>query len=210
MKLVPIMTITKTPHVGMVYDLTVAKNQSYCVGSHSIVVHNSLCETRIRTGTGVPQVSALAEVSAALKDSSSSATIIADGGVKYPGDVVKALWFRGVGAVMSGYMFAGTTETPGTVMKKGLFPQEHEVKIYRGSASHASKVDRGEGRNIEGNIKEIPYRGSVGYVFQQIEDGVKSGFSYVGARDQRDFIENATVIRVTQSGIIEARPNLLG
>lgn len=186
-------------------------------GAHGVKVgvgNGGLCETRIRTGAGVPQVSALAEVAHVLKDSELTKsltykpTMIADGGVKYPGDVVKALWF-GAGGVMSGYLFAGTNETPGTIMKKGLFPNEIEFKIYRGSASHASKLDRGESSFIEGNVKEIMAKGSAKYIFSQIKDGVSSGLSYAGAWNLQDFINKAKVCRITQSGIIEARPNLL-
>ncbi|TFG81968.1 MAG: guanosine monophosphate reductase [Erysipelotrichales bacterium] len=175
--------------------------------------NGSLCETRIRTGAGVPQISALADIYIMLHNFSGSSkeslpTIMADGGVKYPGDVVKALWLF-ADTVMSGYMFAGTNETPGETMKKGLFPNEYEIKMYRGSASHASKVDRGESSNIEGNVKEIPSRGPVQYVFDQIRDGIQSGFSYVGARDVNEFRGKATVTVITSNGVVEARPNLL-
>lgn len=177
------------------------------------VGNGSLCETRIRSGAGVPQVSALAEVWKELciltgSTYNHSITIIADGGVKFPGDVAKALWL-GAGAVMSGYLFAGTNETPGSVIKKGLFPQEREMKIYRGSASYASKADRGESKNIEGNIKEIPARGPVKYIFDQVKDGVQSGFSYVGAENIIEFRTLARIVRITNNGVIEARPNLL-
>jgi IMP dehydrogenase len=192
------------------------------VGVHGLKVgigNGSLCETRIRTGVGVPQVSALLEIfkhtSARRmgRDASNSTryfqiTVMADGGIKYPGDVVKALWL-GADSIMTGYMFAGTNETPGTVIKKGLFPNEREVKFYRGSASNSSKSDRGESRNVEGNIKEVPVKGSADYVFEQIKEGIQSGFSYVGATCVADFRKTARVVRITNNGVIEAKPNII-
>lgn len=174
-----------------------------------------MCETRIRTGMGIPQVSAIGEVVRARTEFYKIATgnpknisIIADGGVKYPGDVVKALWL-GADTVMSGYMFAGTDETPGHSMKKGLFPNEREVKIYRGSASSSSKNARGETTNIEGNVKEIPAKGPVSYIFQQIKEGVQSGFSYGGTVGIHNFRVAVDAVRITSNGVLEARPNFI-
>lgn len=187
------------------WDLIIAGAHGLKVG----VGNGSLCETRIRTGAGVPQVSALLDVLSGLAAfSGSNVTIMADGGVKYPGDVVKALWL-GANTVMTGYMFAGTNETPGTVMKKGLFPNEREVKIYRGSASIASKADRGEIGNVEGNIKEVPVKGPASYVFTQIKEGIQSGYSYVGAPSIIEFRNYARACKITSNGVIEARPNFM-
>ena len=179
------------------------------------VGNGSLCETRIRTGAGVPQVSAIGEVVRARDDfydtftgNTQWITIIADGGVKYPGDIVKALWL-GADTVMSGYLFAGTDETPGDAMKKGLFPNEREFKIYRGSASVSSKNDRGETANVEGNIKEVPAKGPVAYIFQQIKEGVQSGLSYAGSLNFDELRATTYVVRITNNGVLEARPNFI-
>lgn len=185
-------------------------------GAHGLKVgvgNGSLCETRIRTGAGVPQVSAILEVVCARhaltgQTPENRVTVMADGGVKYPGDIVKALWL-GADSVMTGYMFAGTYETPGAIIKKGLFPNEREFKIYRGSASMASKADRGETGNVEGNIKEVPVKGPAAYIFQQIKEGVQSGFSYGGSLNVDEFRATNRVVKITSNGVLEARPNLI-
>ena len=175
----------------------------------------SLCETRIRTGVGIPQATAIIECRRALNDWALTLppgkwvpTLIADGGIKMPGDIVKALAL-GADTCMSGYLFAGTDETPGEVGRVGIYPNERRVKQYRGSASRSSKSDRGETSHIEGNIKTIPIKGPVKYIFDSVRDGIKSGFSYVGAEDFDDFVKNVEVMKVSQNSVLEAHPNLL-
>jgi len=169
--------------------------------------NGSLCETRIRTGVGIPQASAIAEVYSVTKKTGT--TIIADGGVTTPGDVAKAL---GLGAdmVMLGSLLAGTKETPGRFIRVGNFPDEQLFKQYRGSASQSAKLDRGEDdNNIEGNSKIISYKGKVKRIVDAITDGVKSSMSYVGAKNLKEFRENVEFVQVTYAGQIEAKPHLL-
>ena len=168
--------------------------------------NGSLCETRIRTGVGVPQFSALVDVCSVADDA--GVPVIADGGCRYVGDVAKSL---GVGAdsVMLGSLLSGTKETPGEIIKQGKWPNEKLYKKYRGSASLDSKSDRGESNNVEGNSKIIPYKGKVKRIISDISDGIRSSCSYVGASNILDFQSKCEFVRVTQAGAIEAKPHLL-
>ena len=168
--------------------------------------NGSLCETRIRTGVGVPQVSALIDVCSVADNH--SVPVIADGGIRYVGDVAKSLGL-GASSVMVGSLFSGTKETPGEIIKQGEWPNERLYKKYRGSASLDSKSDRGESNNVEGNSKIIEYKGKVIRIISDIRDGLRSAFSYVGASDVLDFQSKCEFVRVTSNGTIEAKPHLL-
>ena len=158
--------------------------------------NGSLCETRIRTGVGVPQVSALIDVCSV-------------GGIRYVGDVAKSLGL-GADSVMVGSLLSGTKETPGEIIKQGEWPNERLYKKYRGSASLDSKSNRGESGNVEGNSKIVEYKGKVIRIISDIRDGLRSSFSYVGADNLLDFQAKCKFVRTTQAGQVEAKPHLLG
>ncbi len=168
--------------------------------------NGSLCETRIRTGVGIPQFSALLDVCSITDDY--NVPVIADGGIRNVGDICKGLGC-GADSVMLGSLLAGTKETPGDVTKVGEWPNERLYKKYRGSASIESKVDRGESGNIEGNSKIIPYKGKVKRIISDIRDGISSSCSYVGASNLLDFQSKCEFVQVTQAGVVEAKPHLL-
>ena len=168
--------------------------------------NGSLCETRIRTGIGIPQFSALIDICSITDDY--NVPVIADGGIRNVGDICKGLGC-GADSVMLGSLLAGTKETPGDVTKVGEWPNERLYKKYRGSASIDFKGDRGESRNIEGNSKIIPYKGKVKRIISDIRDGISSSCSYVGARDILDFQSKCEFVQVTQAGVVEAKPHLL-
>ena len=168
--------------------------------------NGSLCETRIRTGVGIPQFSALLDICSITDDY--NVPVIADGGIRNVGDICKGLGC-GADSVMLGSLLAGTKETPGDITKVGEWPNERLYKKYRGSASIDSKGDRGESRNIEGNSKIIPYKGKVKRIISDIRDGISSSCSYVGARDILDFQSKCEFVQVTQAGVVEAKPHLL-
>lgn len=165
------------------------------------------CTTRMKTGVGVPQFTAIQDVVEALKGT--GIAIIGDGGLKTPGDIAKALG-AGAHAVMVGSMLAGTTETPGEVIyPEGPGPQ-CPVKIYRGSASlesYASQGKTGTYRTAEGESYTVPYKGSVVDILQDIEGGLRSAFTYVGARNLKEFHEKVEFVRVTHSGYVEGTPH---
>ncbi len=175
-------------------------------GADSIRVgigNGSLCETRIRTGIGVPQVSALLEcVSVADKY---NVPIIADGGIRNIGDVCKGL-ACGADTIMLGSLLSGTKETPGEIEKVGQWPNEKLFKKYRGSASRQAKRSD---KNVEGNHKVIPYKGKTIRILSDIKDGIRSSFSYVGANNITEFHGLVELTQVTQAGTIEAKPHLL-
>ena len=168
--------------------------------------NGSLCETRIRTGVGIPQVTALLDC-VAVADTFGCPTI-ADGGVRNIGDVCKGLTC-GADSVMLGSLLSGTKETPGTIEKIGEWPNEMLYKKYRGSASLDSKHDRGDNKNVEGNHKVIPYKGKVKRILKDIQEGLRSSFSYVGANDISEFHSKVELLEVTRAGQIEALPHLL-
>ena len=168
--------------------------------------NGSLCETRIRTGVGIPQVTALLDC-VAVADSYGCPTI-ADGGIRNVGDVCKGL-ACGADSVMLGSLLSGTKETPGTIEKIGEWPNEQLYKKYRGSASLDSKHDRGDDKNVEGNHKVIQYKGKVKRIIQDIQEGIRSSFSYVGANDISEFHSKIELIEITRAGNLEGKPHLL-
>jgi len=202
-KLVPITKIEKKEYVGDVFDLTVNNSHSYCANNK--IVHNSLCTTRIKTGCGIPTFQSIMDISGYMRTVGDPVGIIADGGIKYSGDVVKCL-AAGASAVMVGKLFAGTDESPGSVIKAG---DGGLYKIYRGSASYGDKKLRGEEtNNIEGEETLVPYSyENVSDIIKDLKDGCRSGFSYCGAYNITELQERAEFTEITNSGYIESTPH---
>jgi len=165
--------------------------------------NGSLCETRIRTGVGVPQVSAL--IDSVTTADNYGVPIIADGGIRTIGDVCKGLGC-GADTVMLGSLLSGTKETPGEIEKVGEWPNEQLFKKYRGSASRDSKRSD---KNVEGNHKIIPYKGKLYRIISDIRDGIRSSFSYTGANNMSEYHSKVELIEVTNAGQVEASPHLL-
>jgi len=175
-------------------------------GADSIRVgigNGSLCETRIRTGVGIPTVSALIDC-VAVADTYNT-PVIADGGIRNIGDVCKGL-ACGAESVMLGSLLSGTKESPGEIEKVGEWPNEKLFKKYRGSASRDSKRSD---KNVEGNHKVVPYKGKTRRILHDIGDGVRSSFSYVGASNFDEFHSLVELVEVTKAGQVEAKPHLL-
>ena len=170
------------------------------------VGNGSLCETRIRTGVGLPQVTTLLDVCSVADGY--GVPVIADGGFRNVGDVCKGLGC-GADTIMVGSLLSGTKESPGSIEKIGQWPNEQLFKKYRGSASLDSKLDRGEDENVEGNHKVISYKGKVKRIIGDIEDGIRSSCSYVGASTLEEFRSLVEFVEVTRAGQVEAQPHLL-
>ena len=165
--------------------------------------NGSLCETRIRTGVGLPQVTALLDVCSVADRY--DVPVIADGGIRNVGDVCKGLG-SGADSVMVGSLLSGTKESPGSIEKQGEWPNEKLFKKYRGSASRDSK---GNDKNVEGNHKVIPYKGKVQRILHDIKDGINSSCSYVGASNLDEYRSLVEFVEVTNAGQVEAKPHLL-
>ncbi|MBO4464161.1 MAG: IMP dehydrogenase [Prevotella sp.] len=171
----------------------------------------SICTTRVVAGVGVPQLSAVYDVYSALKGT--DVPLIADGGLRYSGDIVKAL-AAGGSCVMIGSLVAGTEESPGdTIIYNG-----RKFKSYRGMGSleameHGSKdryfqADTKDVKKLvpEGIAGRVPYKGTVQEVIYQLTGGLRSGMGYCGAKDI-DALHNAKFTRITNAGILESHPH---
>jgi IMP dehydrogenase len=200
-KLTEIETIERKHHKGKVYDLTIAEDHSYTI--EGVVVHNSICSTRIQTGHGVPGLQTIIDCSRTDR----KVTIIADGGIRNSGDMVKA-FACGADAVMCGSLLAGTDETPGKVTEDA---NGSRWKTYRGMASKEAQVSwRGNYSSHEGVSATVPYRGSVTKILEDLERGIRSGFSYSGARSLKEFQSVAKLLRQTPAGMGESRTHIVG
>lgn len=158
----------------------------------------SLCQTRVKTGFGIPNVSSLSECASAT-----SLPIIACGGIRNSGDIAKAI-ACGANSVILGSLLAGTKEAPGSIIERsnGLY------KRYRGAASLETKSIHGQAtRNVEGESTVVPFKGGVKFVAEGLLDGLRSALSYAGASNLSEFTPE--VVAVTNAGIAEARPHLL-
>ena len=161
----------------------------------------SICSTRIQTGHGVPGFHTIVECSR----SDRNVRIIADGGIRNSGDIVKAL-AAGADAVMCGSLFAGTTETPGQVFED---IDGTKWKSYRGMASKEAQVQwHGRYNSHEGVATRVPYRGSVNDILGDLERGMRSGFSYSGARDILELQCKAEFVEQTSAGLSESRTHI--
>jgi len=170
----------------------------------------SICITRIVTGAGVPQLTAVLECAEAARES--GVPIIADGGIRNSGDITKAL-ATGASSVMIGSMLAGTEESPGvTVMRNG-----RKYKIHRGMASVGASMKRGtEEAEDEAALLEyvaegieafVPYRGTSHEILAQLAGGIRSGLSYCGAKTLVELRQNASFVRLTSAALKESYPH---
>ena len=171
----------------------------------------SICTTRVIAGVGVPQLSAILDVHSALKGK--GIPLIADGGIRFTGDVVKAL-AAGAGTVMMGGMFAGVEESPGeTIIFEG-----RKFKSYRGMGSLEAMQKGSKDRyfqDMEDDIKKlvpegisgrVPYKGNLSEVIYQIIGGLRAGMGYCGAKDIKS-LQKAKFIRITAAGVKESHPH---
>ena len=162
----------------------------------------SICSTRIQTGHGVPGLHTVLECAKTDRN----VKIIADGGIRNSGDIVKAL-AAGADAVMLGSLLSGTKETPGEVYTDA---DGRKYKNYRGMASKEAQVEwRGKYSSFEGVSSTIPYRGKVKNVLGDLERGIRSGLSYSGARSLREMRSKAIWIRQSAAGLGESRTHIV-
>ena len=171
----------------------------------------SICTTRIVAGVGVPQLSAIMDAAAAIKGS--GVPIIADGGIRYTGDVAKAI-VAGANSIMAGSLFAGVEEAPGeTVIYKG-----RKFKVYRGMGSLGAMQEGSKDRyfqDVEDDIKKlvpegiegrVPYKGKLSEVMIQYIGGLRAGMGYTGSATISD-LQNARFVKITSAGVMESHPH---
>ncbi|MBL6785879.1 MAG: IMP dehydrogenase [Candidatus Pelagibacter bacterium] len=169
----------------------------------------SICTTRMVAGIGVPQISAIIEVKKALNKK--NIKIISDGGIKFSGDIAKAL-AAGADAIMMGSIFAGTEESPGKKFKvKGKF-----FKEYRGMGSigamSAGSANRYFQKNFKDKSKFVPegvegrveYKGKVSEIIYQLQGGLRSSMGYIGAKNLKEINKKAKFIKITKAGFYES------
>ncbi|XZF14260.1 IMP dehydrogenase [Chitinophagaceae bacterium MMS25-I14] len=172
----------------------------------------SICTTRVVTGAGAPQLTAIMEAVEALKKT--GIPVIADGGIRYTGDMVKAM-AAGASSVMAGSVFAGTEESPGeTIIYEG-----RKFKSYRGMGSVEAMKEGSSDRyfqDVEADIKKlvpegivgrVPYKGNLNEVVQQFIGGLRAGMGYCGAKDIKTLQEEAQFIRITAASMAESHPH---
>lgn len=164
----------------------------------------SVCTTRIMTGAGVPQITAIMDVYEATQN---RVPICADGGIKRPGDIVKAIG-AGANTIMLGSLFSGTDETPGGVIDVN----GEKFKEYRGMASYMATIKKlkldgqktNEDVHVEGERTMVPYNGSVSVVVKKMLSGLASGMTYVGAKNIESIRGKADFIEITRAGMEES------
>lgn len=189
-------------------DLISAGAQGIKVG----IGPGSICTTRVVAGIGMPQMSAVLECAQVCRPK--NIPLIADGGIKYSGDIVKAL-AGGASAVMLGSLFAGTDESPGeTILYQG-----RSYKVYRGMGSLGAMARGSKDRYGQAEVEEVsklvpegiegqvPYRGSLWSNVYQMVGGVRSGMGYVGASDLTELVEKASFIVISQASLKEGHPH---
>ena len=209
---------TKFPNIDVVVgNIATKEAASFLVkaGADGVKVGigpGSICTTRVIAGVGYPQLSAINEVSKALKGSNVS--LIADGGIKYTGDITKAI-AAGADCVMLGSLLAGTNESPGeTIIYEG-----RKFKTYRGMGSIKAKQKGSKDRYFqdsindsnklvpEGVVGRVPYKGDLFESIHQFIGGVRSGMGYCGTKNINELKEKAQFVQITGAGIQESHPH---
>lgn len=208
----------KFPHLDVVVgNIATAEAAKYLVenGADAVKVGigpGSICTTRVVAGVGFPQFSAVLEVAAAIKGS--GVPVIADGGIRYTGDIPKAI-AAGADCVMLGSLLAGTKESPGeTIIFEG-----RKFKSYRGMGSVEAMQEGSKDRyfqDVEDDVKKlvpegivgrVPYKGELNESMQQFIGGLRAGMGYCGAKDIPTLQETGRFVRITASGIGESHPH---
>jgi IMP dehydrogenase len=172
----------------------------------------SICTTRVVTGAGAPQLTAIIEASQALKKT--GIPVIADGGIRYTGDMVKAI-AAGAACIMAGSIFAGTEESPGeTIIYEG-----RKFKSYRGMGSVEAMQEGSKDRYFqdmeadvkklvpEGIVGRVPYKGYLNEVVQQFVGGLRAGMGYCGAKDIATLQNESQFVRITAASMAESHPH---
>lgn len=183
-----------------------AASDLFKAGADSVKVGigpGSICTTRVETGFGVPQLTAVIDSAKAARFYKK--TVIADGGIKNSGDIVKAL-AAGASAIMAGNLFAGTDEAPGKRIKIDgeIYKQYFGSTSFTEKENHAKKnkdeLDKNYSKHIEGIEGAVPYKGPLSQIIERLDANVRSGFSYTGAPGIKDLWRKAKFVQITAMG----------
>jgi IMP dehydrogenase len=175
---------------------------------------SAICTTRVVAGAGIPQITAIMEAAAACHKA--GVPLIADGGIKYSGDITKAM-AAGASSVMIGSLFAGTEESPGEL----ILYEGRSYKSYRGMGSMGAMGGAGQSRDRYGAVEDVeaaklvpegiegrvPYRGPLAQVVYQLVGGLRAGMGYCGAKNVRGLWSSAEFVRITRAGLAESHPH---
>jgi IMP dehydrogenase/GMP reductase len=213
---VKLLGVREMGFAAPVYDIEV-EDESHSFVADNVIVHNSICTTRVVAGVGVPQISAIYEV--AQVAGPAGVPVIADGGMQYSGDIAKAI-AAGADSVMLGSLLAGCEESPGEL----LFVNGKQFKSYRGMGSLGAMQSRGQARSYskdryfqddvlsddklvpEGIEGQVPYRGPLGAVAHQLLGGLRAAMGYCGAQTIPE-LKQAQLVRITAAGLKESHPH---
>jgi len=216
MKLTPITSIKRKPYNGIVHDLTVEDNHSYNI--NGLIVHNSICSTRLNCGVGLPQLTAIMDCARIKEDT----LLIADGGIKYNGDIAKAIG-AGADLVMLGKVLAATDLAGGECYDKNkelidmeyLSPEYTEngnrvlmYKSYRGMASNEARQNVLSNASIEGVAGLIRYTGMTKDIMHNIKLNLQSTLSYTGSANWKTFKKNIKFVEISNSSILESNTHV--
>lgn len=200
-ELVEIKKIEKKHYKGLVYDLTIEEDESYNV--EGVIVHNSACSTRKMTGHGVPTLQGVLDCAKIKKKV--GGYIMADGGIKTTGDMVKA-YAAGADLVMLGKLLASTSDSPGSIT---MNENGKKCKQYRGMFSYSAQKDlKGEVRGVEGVSGLIPYTGETSQFLDDCSVAIKSGLSYSGSKTIDELQEVSEFVRQTSMGHFESKTHV--
>lgn len=186
-----------------VFDLEI-DDPTHSFIANNAIVHNSVCSTRIMTGHGVPQLSAIMEVADSLQKYRNNVSIIADGGIRYASDIVKSI-AAGADGVMIGSLLSGTDEAAGErIVENGV-----AYKTYRGMASREAQTEKKPGQvpRVEGVSVRVPCRGPVADTLADLEAGIRSGLSYSGATNLAELRHLAEFVVVSGNTLKENHPH---
>ena len=212
-KLKEVKSVEKRRYNGVLYDLTIDGDHSYNI--NGIIVHNSICSTRLNTGFGVPQFSALCSCAERKKD---GITLIADGGIRNAGDIAKAIK-AGADIVMMGKLLAGTDKALGWYYDKNKKRLESSddsftlddvaYRAYRGMASNEARAGVLSKSSIEGVSGFVEYTGGTEDLLHNIKLNLQASLSYAGVRNWDEFRRVVKVLEITNGSIIESQTHVL-
>lgn len=179
-----------------VYDIEVKGDASFCL-ANGVIAHNSQCSTRMVTGHGIPQLSAIMQCRMAINSMQKNVGLIADGGIRNSGDIVKAL-AAGADTVMIGNLAAGTNESSGL--------QPDGTYLYRGMSSKELNAELGKNVAAEGISSTVPAKGPIRPILDELHGGIRSGLSYSNSKNLRELSQKSVAVVVTNHGYTEGLP----